>query len=203
MKKTIFSAAVVISGVLYTASLVQAYEGVKLFRYRNGDGKVVMTYVLPPEQMEKGYEVLTPRGDVIEVVPPAPSLEERIRMREEARSAEDQAKYDRDLLLMFGTLADLKAVRDRRIGELEGKLKVLRGNQNNIKLSIENEQFKAAGYERRGEPVPDLVLDVLSDLYGNLEKTNDLIAKRETEVEEETLKFEEYQKRYKELKGLK
>ncbi len=174
----------------------------RLFRYTNDEGVLVTTYVLPPEFVDNGYEIITPLGDVLEVVPPAPSLEERIALHEQALSAEEQRKLDKQLLLRYGSLRELESAEARKLGELQGKITVLEGNISNIQSQIEQEQYNAAGFERQGKDVPNYILTNLETLYGSMERTEELMRKRQQELDDETLRFQVDIKRYKELKGI-
>ncbi|EAA3799353.1 DUF4124 domain-containing protein, partial [Salmonella enterica subsp. enterica] len=79
------------------------------YRYRNDKGVTVLDRLgVPPEYIEKGYQVVDEQGRVVRDVPPAPSLEERKRMIEEKA----KAKSDVHLLRMYSEPADVDRARD-------------------------------------------------------------------------------------------
>ena len=174
-------------------------KGPTLFRYTNEAGVPVTSHILPPEIAQKGYEIITYEGDVIQKVAPALTDEEKQAMLD----AIEQKKYDKSLMLRYGSLADLRKSQKRKMAEQEAKLSVLQSNLSNINLQIESEQSKAANFERQGMPIPDSVISSLEGLYGNLERTEDLIRIREKEIQEERDRFKTEMDRYKVLKGLK
>ena len=63
-------------------TLTPLVEAKQLYRYRNAEGSVVVDYQVPAESVGGGYEILNDKGVVIEVVPPEPTAEEKVRERE-------------------------------------------------------------------------------------------------------------------------
>jgi len=170
-----------------------------LFRYKNAEGVPTTTYVLPPEASGKGYEIINDKGDVLEVVKPAPTAAEK----QAAMDAIEQQKYDKTLLLKYDSLAELMKAQKRKSEELDAKMAVLKGNFSNIRAQIDAEQEKAANYERQGRPVPESILKALESEYANYEQTENAMHEREKEVADEKARYEQELNRYKQLKGLK
>ena len=170
-----------------------------IFRYKNDAGVKVTTYVLPPEASGKGYEIINDKGDILETVKPAPTESEKKAFL----SAIEQEKYDKTLILKYGSLAELMKAQKRLNAELDSKMSVLRGNFSNIKSQIDAEQVKAANIERQGRAVPESSLTMLEALYASYEQTESLLHEREKEIEEERARYEQEFLRYKQLKGLK
>lgn len=170
-----------------------------LFRYKNEQGSMVTSHILPPEMAYKGYQVVTVGGDILQTVAPAPTDAEKTKILQ----AIEQEKYDKSLLLRYGTLAELMKAQKRKIGEIEAKKTVLTSNQTNMKTQIEAEQSKAANFERQGKAVPEAILATLERLWGNLERTEDQIRIITGELEAEQTRYKTEIDRYKQLKGLK
>jgi len=170
-----------------------------LFRYKNTEGVTTTTYVLPPEFSGKGYEIINDKGDVLEVVKPAPTASEK----QAAMDAIEQQKYDKSLLLKYDSLAELMKAQKRKSEELDAKMSVLKGNLSNIRAQIDAEQQKAANYEREGRPVPEVTLKALETAYANYEQTESSMHEREKEIADEKGRYEQELDRYKQLKGLK
>src|SRR5688572_26463459 len=95
-----------------------------LFRYKNEQGTLVTSHILPPEMAYKGYQIVTVGGDVLQTIAPAPTDAEKGKILQ----AIEQEKYDKSLLLRYGTLADLLKAQKRKIGEMEAKRSVLLSN---------------------------------------------------------------------------
>lgn len=176
-----------------------SYSAPPLFRYKNDAGVLVTTHVLPPDAAGKGYDIINSKGDVLETIKPAPTAEE---MQAFINSIE-QKKYDKGLMLKYGSLAELMKAQKRKSTELDAKMTVLKSSFNNIKTQIDAEQKKAANYERQGKPVPEASLKMLEDLYAAYEQTEAMVREREKEIATERVRYEYELNRYKQLKNLK
>ena len=196
MKKIAFQLSFVLMVVMFCDV---ASAAPPLFRYKNDAGVPVTTFVLPPEASGKGYEIINDKGDVLEVIKPAPTAAEK----QSFLDAIEQEKYDKSLLLKYGSLAELMKAQKRKSEELDAKMSVLKGNFSNIRAQIDTEQEKAANYERQGRPVPESSLKALESLYANYEQTENSMHEREKEVADERARYERELNRYKQLKGLK
>jgi len=176
-----------------------AFSGPPLFRYKNNAGVMVTTHVLPPDAAGRGYDIINSKGDVLETVKPAPTAEE---MQAFINTIE-QKKYDKTLMLKYGSLAELMKAQKRKSTELDAKMTVLKSSFSNIKTQIDQEQKKAANYERQGQPVPETLLKLLEDLYAAYEQTEGTVREREKEIATERVRYEYELNRYKQLKNLK
>jgi hypothetical protein len=170
-----------------------------LFRYKNEQGTLVTSHILPPEMAYRGYQIVTVGGDILQTVAPAPTEAEKDKILQ----AIEQEKYDKSLLLRYGSLAELLRAQKRKMEEMEAKRSVLLSNQSNLKAQIEAEQAKAANFERQGRPVPDLILTAMESQWGNLERTEDQIRIIHQGIENEKARYHTEINRYKQLKGLK
>ena len=137
---------------LLLPSLAVAAE---LYRYVDNQGVTVLSRQgVPPEFIAKGYEVLNERGRVIEVVPPAPSAEERRRLlADKARAGSDA-----QLLRLYSTPEDVDRALERKLAELDALIGVVRGNLQSARTQQGNLQSQAAEHERAGRAVPEHLL---------------------------------------------
>ena len=189
----------VLSSMLLAMFVHAAFSGPPLFRYKNNAGVMVTTHVLPPDAAGRGYDIINSKGDVLETVKPAPTAEE---MQAFINTIE-QKKYDKTLMLKYGSLAELMKAQKRKSTELDAKMTVLKSSFSNIKTQIDQEQKKAANYERQGQPVPETLLKLLEDLYAAYEQTEGTVREREKEIATERVRYEYELNRYKQLKNLK
>lgn len=174
-----------------------------LFRYKDAKGTVVTTAILPPEAAEKGYDIVSLQGEILQHVAAAPPPEEREAFLKKQAEDIEQAKYDKALVLRYGSLAELMKAQKRKGEESGAKMAVLSSNLTNIKNQIESQQAAAAKFEREGRTVPEAILKSLESLYASLEQTEDSIKDKQKENEEEKKRFDYEINRYKQLKGLK
>lgn len=134
------------------ASLAAADE---YYRYRNDKGVTVLDRLgVPPEHIEKGYQVVDEQGRVIREVPPAPTMEERQRMIEEKA----RARSDVQLLRIYSEPADVDRARTRKLAELDGVIGVAHSNLSSLRTQQANLQSQAAEFERAGRDVPEHLL---------------------------------------------
>lgn len=179
-------------------SEAQEQKAPKLYRYRSAKGAIVTSYVLPPDMVTKGYQIVTLKGDVIETVKPSLTDEERKAILD----AEEQKKYDKALLLKYGSLAELVNTQKRKTDEVEAKMSILKGNLTAIRNQKDAAQKKAATYERQGKPVPSNDLALLDTIYKNEEAAKEAIHVLEKEFQAEKQRLEYELARFKTLKGI-
>lgn len=135
-----------------------AEGGIHFYRYVNDKGvPVIDRQGVPPEYIGKGYQILNQQGRVVEVVPPAPSAEERQRQLEE----QARARSDAQLLSIYSSPEEVDSALQRKLQELDGVIEAARGNQQALRHQQRSLQGKAANLERSGRPVPaDLVTQI-------------------------------------------
>ncbi|WP_417660922.1 DUF4124 domain-containing protein [Pseudomonas sp.] len=134
---------------------VAANAGDLLYRYTDSKGGIVLSRQgVPPEFISKGYEVLNDQGRVVQVIAPAPTLEERQRLLKEKARASSDAQLKR----LYSSLEDIDRARDRKLAELDGVISVARGNLQSVRTQQANYQAQAADFERSGRDVPESLL---------------------------------------------
>lgn len=134
---------------------VQASFAAEFYRYVNDKGVTVLDRLgVPPEYIEKGYQVVDDQGRVVREIPPAPSKEERLRQLEEKA----KVKSDTQLLRIYSEPADVDRARDRKLAELDGVIGVANSNLSSLRTQQANLQARAAEYERSGRQVPEHLL---------------------------------------------
>lgn len=203
----IFLLALLVSGFVVAPDIEAAprsdnqkdQKAPKLYRYRNAKGSIVTSYVLPPDMVSKGYDVVTLEGYVVETVRPTLTDEERKAVFD----AEEQAKFDKQLLLKYGSLAELLRTQKRKTEEVEAKMSILKGNLTAIRNQKEAAQKKAATYERQGKPVPPNDLAALENIYKSEDAAEEAIQILEKEFQAEKQRLEYEQVRFKKLKGIR
>lgn len=110
--------------VLATYSLPA--DAANIYRYVDRNGQTVFDSRVPPEYAKNGYTILNDRGQVIEVVPPAPTAEELAAIeaakaeevrKEEARRAQQEA--DNLLIRLYHSPDEIAEKRDDRLRQLD------------------------------------------------------------------------------------
>lgn len=138
--------------MLCYAAVSTADSTVRYYRYVDAKGVTVLDRQgVPSDLIYKGYEVLNDQGRVVQVVAPAPSLQER------QKAIDDKAKASSDaqLLRLYSTLEDVDRAKARKLAELDSVISVARGNLASLRTQQANLQSQAADQERSGKQVPD------------------------------------------------
>lgn len=165
-------------------TLTPLVEAKQLYRYRNAEGSVVVDYQVPAEAVGGGYEILNDKGVVVEVVPPEPTAEEKVRDKEAIAEQERLRKWDEALMLRYSTVADIEDARQRALGDLQIRMTILRGNKRALKQEVENYQAQAADTERAGMSVGVERLRMIEGLQNEIAVTERAINERQREMEE-------------------
>ena len=144
---------------------------------------------MPPEYVANGYEVLSPSGVVIDVVPRQLSetqqrtLDKRqLTQREAAAEAERLRDWDESLLLRYSTVADIEAARERALRDLRIRVSVLKSKQRSLKQQIEKNQALIADQERLGNDISPMYFKAINDLRSELVSTERAIEDRYAEI---------------------
>jgi len=133
----------------------------ELYRYVDDKGVVVLNRLgVPPQFIGRGYEVLNDQGRVTEVVPPAPTAQERQRLLE----AKVRAGNDAQLLRLYASVQDVERAKARRLSELDSVIGITRGNLQSLRTQQANLQSQAANHERAGRQVPEHLLTQIDNL---------------------------------------
>ena len=158
-----------------------------LYRYTNDQGVKVLRHSIPPRYAQNGYEVLNQSGQVIKVVPPAPTGEE-IAQREAERLLQERYAM---LKRRFSSLKDIEGAKERRIETIETSISIIRGNINSLSSQLDIQMGKAADAERSGRQVPKHILDQISATKAELAVAEELLQKRLNEKNEVEDKYQE------------
>jgi hypothetical protein len=117
------------SALLMLAFVAPLAEAANIYRYVDASGRTVFNSMIPPEYVRNGYTVLNEQGQVVEVVPPAPTAQE-IAAREAqalARQAEEEAlreqmEADNLLLRLYRSPEEISRKRDERLQQLDAQI---------------------------------------------------------------------------------
>ncbi len=184
-------------------SAVPPAEAANLYRYRNDQGVLVIDHTVPASAAQRGYEILDGDGKVIEAVAPAGAAAAREERAEPATSAEQRAereKVDRYLLTSYSSVADIEAVKARRLEEVAreiGVVEVQIGELGRRRLALEE---RAANLQRGGKPVPRQLLADLETVATQTAAARQQLAERQLQRTELAEHYDAYIRRFTELK---
>ncbi|MEE4278902.1 MAG: hypothetical protein V2I82_10600 [Halieaceae bacterium] len=174
-----------LAAVLASGALAQR----QMYRYVNDQGNKVLAYQVPPEYVANGYEILSPTGALISVVPrqlgddEREDLDAQARLDHEAAKEEERLrKWDESLLLRYSTIEDIESARERALRELRIRVGILRSELRSLKQQVENNQAMAADQERIGRKVDPVLLETIDELRSQIAATERAVADREKEI---------------------
>ena len=159
----------------------------RMYRYKDDNGRMVISNTVPQEASTRGYEILNNQGRVIDRIAPAPTEEElRQRAEEERRQQEAEAQRERDKALLRRYRHPDDAVRalHRKVEELEGLIQLKRGNISVLESQLDAEQSRAANLERSGRDIPETTLDKIERLQEQIQDVEAEIAVQDQEIEQ-------------------
>lgn len=171
------------AGLAFCLSLFMSnsWGQLQYYRYVNKDGVKVISHSIPPEYAQKGYEVITHTGQVVQVVPPAPEPEDR-QAELEKRAAERALLAEYEVLARrYSAVEDIYSARDRRLAHLDATIAILRSNIGNLNGQIDDLMSKAAEAERSGREVPKNILSSIEEIKAERATTEDKLQRRITE----------------------
>ncbi len=178
----------------------------RLYRYTNADGVIVIDDRVPIEHAGQGYEVITEKGEVLEVIPRALTEAERqaqaevLREQQKAAEAAERSRdRDKNLLLRYSTIEDIQAAKERSLSELEIRVGILKSNRIGLKAKLDSLQSQAADIERRGGEVGLDQLKAMDDLRIELQSTEQSIVSRQDEISRVASEYDDDMERFAEL----
>jgi hypothetical protein len=182
-----------------TASKTSGTTNIRMYRYTNNAGVLVTGNSISPEYARKGYQVVAPNGEVLETIAPEPTKEERAQYEQKAKdklTAAKQTEQDKELLLRYSTLDEIKLAKERKLTEIDNKIRMLNSNITTLNQQIDFQQQSAAGFERDGQAVPIPVLSKIEALHQEMKISENQLADRKKEYEGENARFAQETERF-------
>ena len=201
MKKTLF---LFLSLILFS----QLALAKNFYRYKDGDGRLVVKDYLPTEAIAVGYEVINEEGRVLERVPAAMTAEEKeaARIKEEQLEAlqkKQQEERRRDMLLMrqYKTIEDIQRTEKNQTAALRANIDLLKGHNSSLNNKLEELQGRAANFERQGKAVPQNTLKEIDATKSQIKTNEASISRYHEKIKTIEEQFQSDLIRFKELKA--
>ncbi|MEE3118456.1 MAG: DUF4124 domain-containing protein [Pseudomonadota bacterium] len=192
--------AAVLAAVIGVAATAEA----GMYRYKDDNGRLVISNTIPQEATKRGYDILNNSGRVVETVAPAPTEEElaaREAEKQRQKALERQQEQDRQLLKRYSHPDQAVRAMHRKIRELEGLIQLKRGNISVISSQLDSEQSRAADMERAGRTIPDATLEKIRRLESQIRDLEREISIQTREINELKAGFEADIERLEEVTG--
>jgi hypothetical protein len=178
-------------------------DAANLYRYRDAQGVLVIDHTVPASAAPNGYEILSQDGRVLETVAAGGDKAESGGPAGAAPvQTEHQGKIDRYLLTSYSTVADIEAVKVRRLQEVEREIGIDRVRVEEMERQRLAAEDSAADIQRSGKAVPATLLAQLADLDQKLAQARKRLEERKVQYVEVEQLYAEYIARFRELKGI-
>lgn len=154
----------------------------ELYRYVDDHGVVVLDRQVPPRFVGNGYEVLDSNGRVKQVIPAAPTAQEREAQRQALAAQKKQDEEDATLLRLYSSLADLDRAQARQIQQFENQIASARASIAELQQERETLRSQAANHERAGRAVDQAILDQLATVDAETRRQEQRIQRKQSEI---------------------
>lgn len=154
----------------------------ELYRYVDNNGVVVLDRQVPPQFVGNGYEVLDSNGRVKQVIPAAPTPEEREARRLALEAQKKQDAEDATLLRLYSSLADLDRAQGRQVQQFENQIASARASIAELQQERETLRSQAANHERAGRAVDQAILDQLATVDAETRRQEQRIERKQAEI---------------------
>ena len=195
--RTIYRSIGTLAGLLLCLAAMVAEAG-NLYRYRNSEGNLVIDHQIPPQYIDKGYEVITSTGRVEKVVPPrAESDPEDETSSTRAQAVEaDQREEDQMLLRSYSSLEELRAAAERRLEQLDREIDIVESNLEKNRRQLKEFQRRAAMQQFSGKAVSETILESMDDVLEAQRNAEEMLVLRRTERRQMASRYERYAERF-------
>lgn len=140
----------------------------RMYRYKNAEGKTVVSSTLPPKFSQDGYEILNNSGLVIKTVAPRKTAEQirqdvinKDKLIKEERIRREEEQLDTILMNSYTDISDIERARDNELIGKSRSIVLLKQNIRRLTRLLEDTQNRAARDERLGR---DLSKELLAEI---------------------------------------
>lgn len=170
-----------------------------IYRYKNNQGVTVLDSNIPPEYVNRGYEIVSLSGKVIKVIAPVTQGAEGERLYREKLAREARERDDIQLRRSYSNVADIDAAKSRNLESLRGNISILQANLSSARTRLQTYQAQAAAIERAGRQLPEELLKSINNLVQEEKDIQVQIQQREEEYKTVEQKFDDDRKRFVEI----
>ena len=180
----------------------------RFYRYKDENGKIVVSSTLPPKYAQKGYEILNAQSMVIEVVEPRKTKEqleaerlEQKRLAAEAEKQRQQEQLDAILINSYSDISDVERARENELVSKNRDISFLNQNIRRLTRLLEDSQTLAARDERLGKEISPKLLKDIDDFKARIAKEKAQIVTTEAEKVRIIERYNSSMTRFAELKA--
>lgn len=206
MRSRVLLGSATVCLLLLAAANVSAAEST--FRWRDAQGQVHYSNLLPPDAVDRGYEVLNGSGEIVRRVPPpltpaqrAAAEAEAKRLEKQAQDRAEQARRDNMLLRTFNSVHDIELLRDSRVGALDAQLRLVRERQQSVEKRLTELQDREAKLREAKRSIPAELHQELKDARAELADTRNTRQAMEADRADTVRRFQADIARFRQLQA--
>lgn len=184
--------ALTLTTTLSVPLLFQTAAAQSFYRYTNDKGHTVISNTLPSQYARKGYEILDSRGQVLNIVAPALTAEQKraLAQQEEAlRKKDAQKARDNELLSLYSSPDEARSALKRQVDELKTQVQLTEGVNVRLRSSLKNKREQIGRIEKAGNPIPEKLSNSLQELLNDLSFNEQAINQLKNKMEQLRLDF--------------
>ncbi|HLR16889.1 MAG TPA: hypothetical protein VK099_03370 [Alcanivoracaceae bacterium] len=140
-----------------------------LYRYENTEGTTVFSRMLTMDGVNNGYLVLDRYGRILLSVKgrladdEAEKQSKTTKKKEKVKQiTEEQARIDRDILRLYSSAAAAENAMERQLSSVRASLEYSLISLDKTKKNRDQEKQRFQDYEKRGEPIPESIVNALN-----------------------------------------
>jgi hypothetical protein len=180
------------------------------YRYVDENGSTVINNSIPVDKTGDGYDVISSKGRVIRTVERQLTADELAKRSDEMIAEQKrkdnklkQDEFDLELLRKYSFVSDIEAEKERKIREMTVSATILKGNLYGVRSELEIEYDRAAAAEKKGKKVSKSLSERIETLEAKITTTEELLKKREADIEKTRKSYLYSIERFKELLALR
>ncbi len=187
-----------------------------MYRYQDEQGKQVISSTLPADASANGYEIISPRGNVIERVAPeltqeqiqaieqdqkeAVQAEQRAQELEKAQQAE--RKKDTMLLKMFSHEQDIIRSKNEKVSAIEVQQSIMNENLKRLHEQLIKAEDRVKTLMSMDKVVPMQLKDTIAETKVQIHEHEDFVNRKEKEKNQIESQYKQMLDRFRKVKGL-
>lgn len=176
------------------------------YRYKDKDGHPVISSTLPSEVVDLGYEIISPRGTVIETISPRESKEQQVSEGElekqaeiDRKKAQVQAHKDEILLKSFTNETDIERSRKEKIASIEVLEEIVHENIDRLQKQLNREKNSAANYTGQNQKIPEKLQKTIDETLRQINENKAFLERKKTEKVQINTKYKGLVERFRYL----
>lgn len=193
------SVAILVTGMVWPPDSHAQY----VYRWTDADGNVQYTPSLPPEAANRPYDVLSPRGVVLERVTEPETVQQPEEEKELVPIYSEEEKEqisERLLMLRYSDEAQIEEAMQLELDQLKYDFHMLNGEHASMIESLRQQVHSAANRQRAGLDVDPAQVKQIEALRARLADNRARVAKLEATEEAIREEFREELERFREIR---